>query len=352
MEYKIKDEQPWQILTNAVTISPSQTGYQLEVAADGKNYSPLFSVSSGVTRQVTNLSSGSYYRLKGNVGEVVINWVRSCNSGGGSADLTNYWTSAQTVDYVDEAIASAMTSGISLDGYWTSAQTESAISDAVSGLATEQYVQNALSGVDLSNYWTSGETETAINSAYTILDAHITEVEQVTASGYTELHTGLMEVSGRSVFNPAEYYTSAQTEAAITGKSYITSAYVSDALTAYTQTTGFSTINGSAITNGGNIEIQAGGDMSGYMTSGDAQVISTALNDLNTNKADVSDVEEIAEVTAGAINTLQTTKVGSEDIGIGLITKIVKIEETPYQDLVDNDEIDSSTLYVVVPDSM
>lgn len=65
--------------------------------------------------------------------------------------LTPYWESGETKDYVDEAV-----SGISLDGYWTSAQTQSAI---------------------------------------TIVEDHLYDVEEVTASALTELHEGLVEVS-------------------------------------------------------------------------------------------------------------------------------------------------------------
>ena len=99
---------------------------------------------------------------------------------------------------------------------------------------------------DLTNYWNSAVTEEHIESAASIVydsatsyadaavagvDAHIEDVEEVTASALTELHTGLLEVSGRSQFNPA----------------------------LYTPTSGFSTINGSAITAGGNLVIQGGG---------------------------------------------------------------------------------------------
>ena len=48
---------------------------------------------------------------------------------------------------------------------------------------------------DLSAYWTSAQTQSAI----TIVEDHLFDVEQVTASALTELHDGLMEVSGRTV---------------------------------------------------------------------------------------------------------------------------------------------------------
>ena len=75
---KVINEEPFQVLTSSFSISPSN-GYDLEISADGENFSPLFSVGSGITRLVTNVASGSYYRLKGNEGEVTINWRTSCN---------------------------------------------------------------------------------------------------------------------------------------------------------------------------------------------------------------------------------------------------------------------------------
>ena len=55
--------------------------------------------------------------------------------------------------------------GADMSAYYTSAQTENAIAQAVSGLATEQYVQDALSGANMDNYYTSAQTEEAIAEA-------------------------------------------------------------------------------------------------------------------------------------------------------------------------------------------
>lgn len=63
---------------------------------------------------------------------------------------------------------------------------------------------------DLTNYWTSAQTQSAI----TAVEDHLFDVEQVTASALTELHDGLLEVSGRTV-DMSDYWTSAQTEDAI-----------------------------------------------------------------------------------------------------------------------------------------
>lgn len=174
MIYTISNEDIFQVLSSSFSIGPSETGYELQVGADSRSFTTLFSVGANTPRMVTNVANGSYFRLKNNTGNVKVNWERVCSddSGGGfdPSVLEPYWTSAQTKDYVDEAV-----SGISLDGYWTSAQTQSAI---------------------------------------TIVEDHLYDVEQVTASALTELHDGLMEVSGRTV-DLSPYYTSAETEDAI-----------------------------------------------------------------------------------------------------------------------------------------
>lgn len=87
MIYTIKGEQPFQVLTDAFSIGPSNEGYTLQVSSDGFNYSDLFSVGPNITRMVTGVASGSYYRMKNNASEVSVNWIKDCGgsgSGGGS----------------------------------------------------------------------------------------------------------------------------------------------------------------------------------------------------------------------------------------------------------------------------
>ena len=139
---------------------------------------------------------------------------------GSSPDLSAYYTSAQTESAIEEAL-----SGYSpdLSAYYTSAQTESAISEAISGYSpdlseyytsaqTESAIEEALSGYspDLSAYWTSTETQSAIK----VVEDHLYDVEHVTASALTELHDGLVEVSGNTV-DMSKYYTSSQVDEAI-----------------------------------------------------------------------------------------------------------------------------------------
>lgn len=264
-------------------------------------------------------------------------------SGSGSTDLTNYWNSAVTEQHIESAAsityasaasyADLAVAGIDMSGFYTSAQTEDAIAQAVSGLASEEYVQEALSGVDLSNYYTSAQTEEAITSK--------------------------------------NYITSAQAETQIEGKNYITS----QALTAYTPTTGFSTINGSAITNGGNIEIQGGGG-----STDDIELpIAAAVNELKTNiearldqqyykKAEVNDIAArkleagqvdakikdyvdpaIAEInasiedkelaTSAALNELNSTTVKSTSV-----KNIWSGSQSDYDDILEKDP---ETLYII-----
>lgn len=309
MQYKIINEQPWQILTDAMTISPSETGYELQVAADGKNYTTLFSVGPGITRQITNLSSGSYFRMKGNVGEVTVNWVRSCNSGGsgGGGNAGELEPVSEFPVGVPEgtvvALASGDTVGVyqydgsewipvaggDMSNYYTKAETNAAITAATEDMATKTWVgqqgyltqhqdisgkldvstfntytgatETVLQGKadisdipDVSNfvtsgevatqigtamssetartentyakiadipsldgYWTSAQTNNAISAATSPIQNQLDDVERVTATALTELHTDILALSAATP-DISNYYTSAQTEDVIAEK--------------------------------------------------------------------------------------------------------------------------------------
>lgn len=328
MIIKVQNSNAFQILSSAMVIGPSKTGYQLEVAADGRNFSPLFSVGPNVTRQATNLSSGAYYRLNGNVGDVVVNWRTSCvtEGGGDSSEL-------QPIDYFPlDAVEGTVIS-------YTGSSSASGVYQFDGNEWTEV--------VDLDPYWTSAETQSAI----TAVEDHLYDVEEVTASALTELHDNIQELSG-------------------------TTSSIQDTFSAYTPTTGFSTINGSAITNGGDIVIQGGG---GGSTEEIELPIAAAVNDLKGNiearlnqkyytrqevndiaarKAELSQVDAqikeyvdpaIAEVNetivdkelpvSAALNDLNTNKVS----GVG-ITKIQSISQADYDALTAKDP---ATLYII-----
>jgi len=113
---KIQGEQPFQVLATNFSIGPSNEGYTLQISANGNDYSDLFSVGANVTRMVTGVANGSYYRLSGNNSEVSINWRTQCNdggSGGGSG-------SGSTVSVNQILSAGTEIAQISVDGVPTS----------------------------------------------------------------------------------------------------------------------------------------------------------------------------------------------------------------------------------------
>lgn len=327
---KIIGEQPFQVLANNFSISPSNEGYTLQISADGKQYSNLFTVGAGVTRLVTGVAANSYYRLSGNQSNVSINWMKTCVSegGGDSSEL-------QPIDYFPlDAVEGTVIS-------YTGSSSASGVYQFDGNEWTEVGAD-----IDLSPYWTSAETQSAI----TAVEDHLYDVEEVTASALTELHDNIQELSG-------------------------TTSSIQDTFSAYTPTTGFSTINGSAITNGGDIVIQGGGGS----TEEIELPIAAAVNDLKSNidvrldqqyykkkevdniaarKTDPAQVDAqiknyvdpaIAEINetivdkelpvSAALNDLNTNKVS----GVG-ITKIQSISQADYDALTAKDP---ATLYII-----
>lgn len=324
---KIIGEQPFQVLANNFSISPSNEGYTLQISADGKQYSNLFTVGAGVTRLVTGVAANSYYRLSGNQSNVSINWMKTCvtEGGGDSSEL-------QPIDYFPldavEGTVISYTGSSSASGVYQFDGTE------------------WVAVVDLSPYWTSAQTQSAI----TAVEDHLYDVEEVTATALTELHDNIRELSG-------------------------TTSSIQDKFSAYTPTTGFSTINGSAITNGGDIVIQGGGgsteeielpiaaavnDLKGNIEARLSQKYYTRqeVNGIAARKTEPGQVDiqiknyvdpAIAEVNetivdkelpvSAALNDLNTNKVS----GVG-ITKIQSISQADYDALAVKDP---ATLYII-----
>ena len=110
---KITGEQPFQVLTNNFSISPSQEGYTLQISADGVNFSNLFTVGAGVTRLVTGVAANSFYKLSGNQSAVSINWMKTCVTEGGSGGAGNELTPvAKWTIYVAFSIIMAVNSRV------------------------------------------------------------------------------------------------------------------------------------------------------------------------------------------------------------------------------------------------
>lgn len=221
MYTKVNGEQQVQILSPNFSISPSNEDYVLNISANGRDFSPLFAVSAGVTRLVSNVAPGSYYKLVGNQSQVVINWQRMCATDGGGGDSTELQPVADFPLNAVEGTVISYTGSSSASGVYQFDGTE----------WTE-----VGSDVDLSAYWTSAQTQSAI----TEVDDHLYDVERVTASALTVLHDSILELSGSSV-DLSAYWTSAQTQSAITQaisgidlSNYYTIAQTENAITAAT----------------------------------------------------------------------------------------------------------------------
>lgn len=134
MIVKISGETPFQVLSTQFSIGPSTSGYDLYFSADGVNYTQLFTVGANVNRQVTQVAAGSYYKLVGNTGNVVVNWYGNCvvDNGGGGGSYVLPVASQSTLGGVK------IGSGITIDSGGTiSAQ----------GGDNNYYIVNDLSGV-------------------------------------------------------------------------------------------------------------------------------------------------------------------------------------------------------------
>lgn len=147
-------------------------------------------------------------------------------------------TNVINVTGLTEAIQETVTA-MTLD-YATTGDVETMISEATSDFVTSGDVQSQITS-QTQNFVTSGDVETMVSGFTTTGD-----VETMISSA----------TSGMA--------TTQDVENAVSGKADTTAVTqsISDALTAYTPTTDFATINGSAITEGGDIVIEGGGDAS------------------------------------------------------------------------------------------
>ena len=167
-------------------------------------------------------------------------------------------------------------------------------------------------GGDMSGYYTSAQTDEKIASAVTPVANHLAEVEQITASAYTELHDDILELSARTMPD----------------------------MSLYTPTSGFSTINGSAITNGGNIVIQGGGggDMSAYWNSAQTK---SYVDSAATNLQDqISTMDEVVSDALNDLNGQLVNKVSSSSV-----STIWKGTQAEYDAIVSKDPY---TFYIIV----
>ena len=337
-------------------ISGFTTSADVKTQIEGYNY-----INSGQAQtQIDNSISG---KLNTDVFTAyTANTQTELNNKQDASGMTEYATTAFTENtYAKIGDIPTKTSDLTNDsGFITDA--------ALSGYATEQYVDNSVSGkVDnsaLTQYYTSAQTDTAIQNATNGLASE----EWVNNQGFLKEHQDISGKLDTSVFTA--YTANTQTEIdnkqdASAMTAYATTAFTEStylkehqSLSAYTPTSGFSTINGSAITEGGNIVVEetpySGGtniditdhiisvtgitvptklseltNDSGYINSGQAQTqidnavsgkvdtdiftaytanTKTEIDNAVSGKVDSSRVDEIEEVTASALVELHNTK--------------------------------------------
>lgn len=173
----------------------------------------------------------------------IIDFNKNNTSGsGGTADLKNYWTSAQTESAITEATQDFVTSGdvqtqideslsgvtVDLSDYYTSAETENAI-------------DTAINNIDLSSYVTSADTQ-AINADIATLSGIVQTDEQVTAAALVDLDTRIIALSG-ATSGLNNYVTSGQVATQIEGYNYVTSGQVETQITSKNYITSAATQN-------------------------------------------------------------------------------------------------------------
>lgn len=267
--------------------------------------------------------------------------------------LTPYWESGETKDYVDGAV-----SGIDLSNYYTSAQTEDAISAATSGKADAANVtpndfmhfpkwnaQGIVTGTTGNNLSTTG---------FYLNGRRITVIKEQTSGDIGDVYAATTPGTAGDIL------------VSVGNGAPVWSAVTMPDMTAYTPTSGFSTINGSAITNGGNIVIQGGGgDMSNYWNSAETKsyvdsaatnlqdqidtmddVVAAALVDLNDR------VDEISGSTPDLSNywtsaqTQDAISAATQDmVSSTYISTIWKGTQAQYDAIVTKDP---DTFYIIV----
>lgn len=198
------------------------------------------------------------------------------------------------------------------------------VETAIADFVTSAQVETQITG---KNYVTSGDVESQIvNKGYATsgdvntlsgnIDTRISEVERVTSSGYNELHTDIVALSGQAENfitsgDIQNFVTSAQVETQITGKNYVTSADVETQIT----NKGYATT----------------GDIQNFVTSADVETQITGKN----------------YVTSGDVQT-QITSAMTDSVYSTTIHNIVSISQADYDLLPVKDP---NTLYVIINNS-
>lgn len=243
--------------------------------------------------------------------------------------MTAYYTSAQTDTAIENAIAAEIeradstyatpsdipdvsefiTSG-DLVSYALSADVDTLVEDTIaaeSARTEETYAKPD----DVSSAVNEAVNDLTLGLAYLGVVNDVQEANGTVTITKTGLVSGEITTGLTDSFNlpdVSNFVTSADVETQITDKNYITSATVQTQidgnLSAYTPTSGFATINGSGITEGGNIIIEGGGGVDSGLTERVdeiEEVTSRALNDLNTRFSAYTPTSGFATINGSGI---------------------------------------------------
>lgn len=261
--------------------------------------------SSAVTQEIQNAVSGLQETL----------------SAGTNIDITNNTISVTGITIPTSNTAFTNDAGYitqdALSGYAESSAVTAEISAATSGLAESsavtQEIQNAVSGLAESSAVTQ-EIQNAV-SGLAESSAVTQEINQA-VSGLAESSAVTAEISAATSGLAESSAVTAEISAATSGlaESSAVTQEINTALSSYTPTSGFSTINGSAITSGGNITISGGSAGAVEMTQAEYNALSGNVSaDTFYVISDATPINMSDYATTGALATTATTLSGAID---------------------------------------
>ena len=179
--------------------------------------------------------------------------IKGSGGGGGATGGTvsgiTLWSSDYTQEYIDNALSGvtdALSAYTPTSGFSTINGSAITTGD---NLVIEGTPYSAGTNIDITDHIISvtGITIPTSNTAFTNDAGYITSGE-----AQTQIDDSISGKADTSAFTA--YYTSAETDTAISNA--VSGKMDTSAMSAYTPTSGFSTINGSAITEGGNITVE------------------------------------------------------------------------------------------------
>jgi hypothetical protein len=194
-------------------------------------------------------------------------------SGEAQTQINDSISGLATTEYVDNSVSGKMdASGMSaytttsevedmVSGFTTSGEVQTQIDNATSALASTTYVDDAVSGkMDtsaMSSYTPTSGFSTINGSAITSGDNLVIEGTPYSGGTGIDITDHVVSVTGdyETVIELTQQQYDALTAYSENTTYIITDAHAID-MSAYTPTSGFSTINGSAITEGGNITVE------------------------------------------------------------------------------------------------